>query len=192
MGTNTQWRLDMSVLNVSETVLASSGSHLLSPFEVYTSEGVGTPDYLNPSDPAVGIWQRFKIDLNWPSGAPDHVRIAVGARNNTGGPVTNGFRVVGAQLEIGTVTPYVDGDQLGAKWLGVPSFAPSFSDGQYSGRQQRLNLEELKRLRRAVYIRTPFGDIFRASTGNISVTRIPGTGRTEFTDIEIPYTEVGE
>jgi hypothetical protein len=50
----------------------------------------------------------------------------------------------------------------------------------------------MRQRKRSIFIRNPFGDIFRASTGNISVDRIAGTGRTEFTDIEIPYSEVYE
>jgi hypothetical protein len=192
LGSGTQWRLEMAVLDAGFNVLASMGSHTLSPIEFYTSSALGSPDYNNPTGPLTGVWRRLSIALTWPAGAPAYLHYKVGARNSSGGLKTGGFRVAGAQVEIGAVRPYVDGNQLGALWLGEPQFAPSYTSGDYTARQQRLALEAMRQRKRSIFIRNPFGDIFRASTGNISVDRIAGTGRTEFTDIEIPYSEVYE
>lgn len=51
-------------------------------------------------------------------------------------------------------------------------------------------LTEIRLQRNAVILRTPFGDTFKASLGNIDYARVPGVGRREMLDITIPYVEV--
>lgn len=61
------------------------------------------------------------------------------------------------------------------------------SDGP---RRQKLDLERFKAKRKAVFLRSPFGDVFLANTGDITFDRIPGVGSSEFIDVSFPYTEV--
>lgn len=62
----------------------------------------------------------------------------------------------------------------------------------YTARQKKLRLEVLKQENRELYLRNPFGDLYRVSVGNLGVSRIAGVGRSEFVDITVPYVEVGE
>lgn len=41
-----------------------------------------------------------------------------------------------------------------------------------------------------VYVRTPFGDIWAVSLGNMAHTRVPGVGRHAYMDVTVPYVEV--
>lgn len=62
--------------------------------------------------------------------------------------------------------------------------------GGRSARQKKNRLETLKKDNRHVFLRTPFGDSYWVSVGNLSVTRIPGVGTAEFVDVQLPYSEV--
>ena len=42
-----------------------------------------------------------------------------------------------------------------------------------------------------LYLRTPFGDVYQVSAGQIQVERIAGTGANEFVNMTIPYLELG-
>lgn len=57
-------------------------------------------------------------------------------------------------------------------------------------RRQKLDLERFKAERSEVWIRSPFGDLFMASTGDMQFERMPGVGQTEFTTVTLPYKEV--
>lgn len=62
-----------------------------------------------------------------------------------------------------------------------------------TARQKRIRLEELKKTQnRRLYLRNPFGDVFRVSVRAMQFTRIPGVGQSEFVDVSIPYSEVAE
>lgn len=61
-----------------------------------------------------------------------------------------------------------------------------------TARQMKRRLETLKSENRRLYLRTPFGDLYRVYTGNLSVSRVAGVGKSEFVDITLPYTEVGD
>lgn len=83
------------------------------------------------------------------------------------------------------------GDRLGySGTLQIPlRFIPG--DPALDGpRRQRLDLERFKEKRKAVILRSPFGDVFMANTGDIQFERIPGVGSSEFTDVTLPYMEV--
>lgn len=62
--------------------------------------------------------------------------------------------------------------------------------GGTTARQKRLRLKELQEGARQLYLRNPFGDIFRVSVSMISISRVAGVGRSEFCDVTIPYSEV--
>lgn len=62
--------------------------------------------------------------------------------------------------------------------------------GNTTARQKRLRLLEIQKEVRQLYLRNPFGDIFRVSVSGMSISRIAGVGRDEFCDVSIPYVEV--
>lgn len=62
--------------------------------------------------------------------------------------------------------------------------------GGTTARQKRLRLKELQKRTRQLYLRNPFGDIFRVSVSSISISRLAGVGTEEFCDVSIPYSEV--
>jgi len=59
-----------------------------------------------------------------------------------------------------------------------------------TARSKRAHLQLLKDARTSYYMRTPFGDRFEVSLGNLSFTRVAGVGTAEFLDVTIPYSEV--
>jgi hypothetical protein len=66
------------------------------------------------------------------------------------------------------------------------------SAGQ-SARQKKRRLEVMKEQGVTnLYMRTPFGDLYRVGVSNLGVERIAGVGTSEFVDVTIPYMEVGE
>lgn len=76
----------------------------------------------------------------------------------------------------------------GTRWGYVGSLSAQLRGT--NARLQRLQLEYLKSLRVEMYLRNPFGDVWRVATGNIQVDRLSGVGTTEMSDITIPYEEV--
>lgn len=81
------------------------------------------------------------------------------------------------------------GDHLG---LSGTLNAQLRNNGGNSARQKKRRLELMKLGTQDLFLRTPFGDIYRVSVGNLGISRIAGTGRDEFVDVTIPYLEVGE
>lgn len=61
-----------------------------------------------------------------------------------------------------------------------------------SARQKKIRLEKLKEVNGQLFMRTPFGDLYACSVGNMQVSRIAGVGQSEFIDVTVPYMEVGE
>lgn len=76
----------------------------------------------------------------------------------------------------------------GTRWGYVGSLSAQLRGTE--ARLQRLQLEYLKSLRVEMYLRNPFGDVWRVATGNIQVDRVSGVGTTEMSDVTIPYEEV--
>lgn len=64
--------------------------------------------------------------------------------------------------------------------------------GSTTARVKKQQLEDLKENFQNTYLRTPFGDIYKVSVGNIGVGRIAGVGASEFCDVTIPYSQVAE
>ena len=63
-------------------------------------------------------------------------------------------------------------------------------DNSLTPRQQRKRLEELQEEATAMYLRTPFGQVWRVALANIPFDRLAGVGTEEMADIEITYNEV--
>jgi len=59
-----------------------------------------------------------------------------------------------------------------------------------TARSNRILLENLKMMRAQMLLRNPFGDVWTVAMGNISFSRIAGTGTTEMVNVTIPYEEV--
>jgi hypothetical protein len=59
-----------------------------------------------------------------------------------------------------------------------------------TARSKRVHLQMLKDARTSYYMRTPFGDLFEVSLGNLGFGRVAGVGTSEYLDVTIPYAEV--
>ena len=57
---------------------------------------------------------------------------------------------------------------------------------------KKRQLEDMKAESQNTYLRTPFGDIYKVSVGNLGIGRIAGVGEAEFCDVSIPYSQVAE
>lgn len=159
--------------------------------ETYTSTAAGSPDYGSGGNPVSGHWKRYTISGLMPSTAAQvRVRLLVeGTGTGTAGQAKQ-LVLTGAQFEEGSISRYFDGDKFAAEWIGPEQISTSYTSGYFTARAQRLRLEEMKEERIAFYLRNPFGDIDLVAMENVAVTRIPGTGPVEFTDVTIPYKEV--
>jgi hypothetical protein len=90
---------------------------------------------------------------------------------------------------IGRGNHYEQGDRMGYRGtLG----AQLRNQTGASARQRKLRLEQVKEGKRTLYLRNPFGDIFRVAVGAMQISRVAGVGVQEFVDLTIPYLEVGE
>lgn len=95
-----------------------------------------------------------------------------------------------AELIIAGRGRYIDrGDHLGLK--GTLD-ARIRHNGGTTARQKKRALDQLKEENRNLFLRTPFGDVYRVNVGNLSISRISGVGLSEFVDVQIPYSEVAE
>lgn len=77
-----------------------------------------------------GAWQYVAFQYAEPS--PGSIARAVVVRKRNSADVTP-FYVDGVQVEVGSVTTYIDGDQPGGTWTGAPQNSTSFRSGQYRG-----------------------------------------------------------
>lgn len=62
--------------------------------------------------------------------------------------------------------------------------------GAVTARTQRLALENLRNLRKTLYLRNPFGDVYQIAAGAIGIDRLAGTGLNEYSTATVPYQEV--
>lgn len=62
----------------------------------------------------------------------------------------------------------------------------------FTARQKKRRLEDIKKEARDLQMRTPFGDLYKVHVGSMQVGRLAGVGRSEFVDVSIPYSEVGD
>jgi hypothetical protein len=68
--------------------------------------------------------------------------------------------------------------------------AQLYDNIEMTARQQRLWLEAIRDSGRDVYLRNPFGDIWRIALMSASIQRIPGVGRNEYATVTIEYVEI--
>ena len=190
-----KYQLSLQWMDPSGTLLTPQAN---SPFLDAILDAVET--YIPSGGPDAGsgnsteIWRRLSFTTTVPvsgtgvGGVAIRIRIA-GAGGSAASPGELIFG--GVQLETTPLTAYFDGDQLGGSWSGQPYLSYSYGNGYYTARQQRQALERIKAQKTWVYLRNPFGDIWKVAPGNISVKRLAGVGKSEFVDVSIPYEEVG-
>lgn len=90
---------------------------------------------------------------------------------------------------LGRGRAFQKGDRLGNKGTLDAQLRNS---GGTTARKKRLRLIEVQSHDRDLWLRNPFGDIFRVNVSSMSVARIAGVGTSEFCDVQIPYAEVME
>lgn len=176
---------------VAETIDASHGTHLrLRTLDVSAAQ-VTDSGYIAPSllETNVYGWKRYGLSVALAASVTD-IEISIGV-NGVGGAATSDQTLLlgGVQLETGSFTPYFDGNQFGGEWIATQDDSASRTTGFYTARQQAKALSALKNERTFVYLRNPFGDIWKIAAGNIGGGRIAGVGVSEFSDITIPYQE---
>lgn len=124
-------------------------------------------------------------------------------------PAASGFPEDVLRLEGATADTYTDeyeteemhligrgrhveiGDRLG--YSGQLTLRLRYIEGSAAPddpRRQKLDLEAFRAARTECVIRSPFGDLFTASTLDMQFERIAGVGQTEFTNVTLPYREV--
>jgi hypothetical protein len=175
--------------NSSNSVISTTTAVNLSPSEYYfPTPGVGSVDYGLTGQ----YWGRY-VQIGTTPTNYDHMRVHVRMRGTGSGTtgLAKALNITSAQLAL-TTTPgqYVDGDQIGGQWRGDPDISASETTGYYTARQMKQKLEAYKLLREFGYLRTPFGDIYTVSLGNMNLSRIAGVSVNEFSDVELPYAEV--
>lgn len=62
--------------------------------------------------------------------------------------------------------------------------------GTVDAREQVRRLRDIKESLGFVWLRNPFGDVWKVGIGSPQFTRVPGVGIQEFVDFSIEYTEV--
>ena len=90
---------------------------------------------------------------------------------------------------IGRGRQFQKGQRLGVRGTLTAKLRNS---AQSTARQKRQRLEQIQATYGALYLRNPFGDVYRVNVSNMGISRIAGVGTDEFVDVTIPYTEVAE
>lgn len=86
-----------------------------------------------------GTWQRYSFSYTEASGGARYLTILAAA-----GAINNGTVYMdGAQVEVGSQTTYIDGDQDGCYWTGAPHLSSSVRSGTYRGGGTVLALADL-------------------------------------------------
>jgi hypothetical protein len=64
------------------------------------------------------------------------------------------------------------------------------TDSTSTARAKRLQLEQVKAQKTALYLRNPFGDIWLVNLSDLQMDRLSGVGTEEFVNVTVPYSEV--
>lgn len=176
---------------VAESLDGSHGTHMrLRTLDIGGSQ-VSDSGYIAPTllESNVYGWKRYGLSVALAVSVTD-IEISLGV-NGTGGATTSdqSLLATAVQLETGSFTPYFDGNQFGGEWIGDQDDSASRTTGFYTARQQSQALSALKNERTPLYLRNPFGDVWKINPGNIAGGRIAGVGTAEFSDVTIPYQE---
>jgi hypothetical protein len=95
----------------------------------------------------------------------------------------NTFTIIGRGRHIDS------GDYLG---VNGSLTAKLRNTGSTTARQKKRQLESARAEKTSLFMRNPFGDVYRIRVGNLSISRLAGVGVDEFVDVTIPYSEVAE
>lgn len=127
-------------------------------------------------------------DSYWLSGEHDSLGFAFPLYNVTDDEFTDEFETQellliggGRRVEIGT--------EWGMRGTLTADLMNNENTG-FTARDQRLQLETLKRFGKVMFLKTPFGDLLKVYAGDISMTRVSGVGLHEYVTATIPYVEV--
>ena len=134
-------------------------------------------------------WYRLNKTLTAPSGTTSIV-VTVTLHAVAGDYLTMG----GVMLidSLNTAIKFFDGYTYGAEWMREDALnSASFTAGKVTARSARRRVMKLANSDDTLYLRTPFGDVYQVSAGQIQVERIAGTGANEFVNMTIPYLELG-
>lgn len=63
-------------------------------------------------------------------------------------------------------------------------------EGGPTARQQLVAIRALRDLKKTLYLRNPFGDIYKVAPGQISIDRMAGVGQREYATVTLPYQEI--
>ncbi len=85
-----------------------------------------------------GTWHRYSFSWTEASGATRALAIKKDASADT-----SAFYIDGVQVEVGSLTTYLDGDADGCYWQGVPHQSSSLRSGTYRGGGSVVALEDL-------------------------------------------------
>lgn len=177
---------------VAETLDASHGTHMRLRTLDASAAQITDSGYIAPSllETNVYGWKRYGLTVALAATVTD-IEVSIGV-NGTGGATTSDqtLLLTAVQVETGSFTPYFDGNQFSGEWIGSQDDSASRTTGFYTARQQAKALSALKGERSFIYLRNPFGDIWKIAPGNIGGGRVAGVGTAEFSDITIPYQEV--
>ena len=134
-------------------------------------------------------WYRLNKTLTAPSGTTSIV-VTVTLHAVAGDYLTmGGVMLIDSQ---NTAIKFFDGYTYGAEWMREDALnSVSFTAGRVTARSARRRIMNLANSDDTLYLRTPFGDVYQVSAGQIQVERIAGTGANEFVNMTIPYLELG-
>lgn len=80
---------------------------------------------------------------------------------------------------------------IGDNWGAVGQLSAEIRDTEkHTAAEQRRMLQTIRAERSYVYLRNPFGDVWKVSLGRIPFERVGGIGLREYLQVTIPYTEV--
>jgi hypothetical protein len=186
-------RFTMVIKNSAGTQIKTTTVQLALDTAKYEPTTPDNPDSLRTQ---VGNASRFIIPNNAQFTIPStayyyNLKIEINITNaaNQNFPSTY---IGGIALTDGTSAKnYFDGQMKGGRWMGVPDLSVSFTDGTYLARNQLQDIKAMRKLDHPVYLRNPFGDVWLVSLGDVQVDRVAGVGTNEFSDITVPYREVG-
>ena len=81
--------------------------------------------------------------------------------------------------------------EYGTNWGNKGQIQATVRDyGGISARAQLIALNTLKASKTSLYLRNPFGDVWKVAAGDIAISRIPGFGTNEYVTVSIPYSEI--